>query len=773
MNLNEKADMSMGGNAIDGSRTIGLKELLNVLWLQRLLIIAVVFIFVACAGVAVVLNVPVYQTAALIKVNNASSNADTSGLSQLFGSMQGGGASQASQSMIEMTLIQSPYILEPTIHKLNLDVNVSSHYFPIIGRYFAQQYRGIGPAPAKWGLSSYAWGGESLGLGYFIAPISEHGKQFKLVVGENSTYKLLSPSGDLVLNGVVGKPAVSGDQTIQLLVQSLTARPKEVFYLQKNSLVQVMTGLTSGLQITELAPATASSGRTDSADTGIIQVSLQSTDPASAVKIINTVLDFIVQDNTHQKTLQATRMLEFIQGQVPMVKKRLQDAETELHHYQVSSGVIDLQGQSALLLQEMGAIDTQILSAHMSIAQSQGMYTNDNPIMQNMNAQLTSLEQQKQGLQREVSTLPMRDQVGINLTRELNVQEQLYILLLTNEQQYSLMKAAALGDVRILDAAKIPDESLPQKRAILLLASLFAGVIVGCFFVLIRHQFKNVVADPYWTEKEFGIRTVAILPFSKMQAKGKLDYDEKRVRRMPILAETTSADACMESIRALRTSVFFGLKEKQANLVNVTGVVPQAGKSFIAMNLAVVLAQTGKRVILLDADMRRGYLNRYFGKSHVPGLSEVLSGIHPLEKVIHQTHIDNLSFISSGLYPDNPSELLLQHRFKETLATLGERYEIVIVDSPPILSVNDASIIAKEIPINYLVIPGGQLKPHEVELAVRRFYNDGVVLTGVLFNFSKHRHEKFSAYVHYDAYKRYYASYDKKGVQDTADQQDR
>ncbi len=737
-------------------KTIDLEELAKVLWLQKKLIAIVMGICLLLAGVIIVLKAPIYQPMALIQVNNQSAN--SSGLSSLFSGATSLGLSgesqQASQAQIEMSLIQSNYILEPTVQQLNLDVRIQPKYFPLIGSYIARHYQGNGIASAKMGLTSYVWGGESWSLGYFLVPVTDDQEKFKVIVEDDQTYRLFDPQGNYILTGKIGVPAQSQDGMIQILWNSLSARPGTVFYLTKLSLVATLQGLSKSLQISELAPTTGGAG--GMIDTGIVQLGLKDSQPAVAVAILNTIVELTLADNLHQKQLPNIKTLAFIKKELPAVKMRLQAAEMRLHAQEAKTGVINLQGQAAALLQALAQLETQIAAVGVTQAQYAQTYTSANPVMQGINAQVAALQQQKEQLQQQIATLPMRDQEGLDLMQDVEVQKQIYMTLLTSEQQYELVNASTTGDVCILDLATVPDQPLPQYRFLILLASLFAGFILGCLIVLIRHQLKNVINDAYWAEKEFGIRTVAVLPFSQNQATAKKAYDENKTSAIGVLAAEHPEDTCVEALRSLRTSLFFALKEKQAKVVNITGVIPATGKSFVSLNLAVILAQTGKRVLLIDADMRRGYLHRYFRISHAPGLSEFLSGVVPLEKIVHTTSVNNLSFIATGIYPHNPSELLLQDDFKNMLKVLEEAFDVVLIDSPPVLAVNDASIIAKEVPINYLVIPGGQLKPQELEAAVRRFLNDGVSLSGSIFNFAKEGVEKLSGHSYHSEYTKHY-----------------
>ncbi len=738
--------------------TIDLAVLGKTLLAHKKIIALAMLICFLCTSIFVAVNPPTYQTSALVQVSNSNSGGSSSftALASAAGGMGMGMGlnSSASQSNIEITLIHSDYILQPVIHELGLDIAVQPKYFPLIGAYFAHQYMGDVPAPPKFGCTSFAWGGEKINVALFNPPADDRMENYLLIAGDQGHYQLQSPNGSPILQGRVGEVELSPAGDISILVTTLQARPGTVFYVTKHYETAILDHLRSTLNVSELAPP-----NTTMANTGILQISMNSPDSALAKRIIDAVVHLAVTQNSKQQTAKDAQLLQFVQKQLPITQKNLNQAETALNRYQAESGILNLSDQSKILLTQISQIDNQLAANELNEATLLQTYTSKDPIIQNINIKQQSLNKQKAKVQAVLSALPLKDQQAINLMRNAKAQSMVYTLLLNTYQQTLLAKAAVTSDVSVLTNAQIPDEPNPSYTLLILLASLLGGFIIGSLLVLALHFLRDGISDPYWAEKELGIRTLAIIPFSKIQAKAKKAFDKKEATALPILSKTNPDDIAIESIRSLRTNLLFSMKEHKTNVVAVGGVVPQTGKSFVSVNLATILSESGKRVLLIDADMRRGYLNQYFKLSHAPGLSEALEKVYPLEKIIRCTEIENLDFLSTGIFPRNPSELLLGDRFAEIIQLVSTQYDVVVIDAPPILAVNDASLIAQQAGINYLVIPGSQLKAHEIESAVRRFYNDGVKITGTLFNFSKKMHEQTSTYGQsYGRYAQYYKS---------------
>jgi len=200
-------------------------------------------------------------------------------------------------------------------------------------------------------------------------------------------------------------------------------------------------------------------------------------------------------------------------------------------------------------------------------------------------------------------------------------------------------------------------------------------------------------------------------------------------------------------LRSVRTSFQVMRLGAQNNIITFLGATPGIGKSFVSANFAAVLAESGKRVLLIDSDLRRGHLCRYFRGVRSPGLMEVLKGMAPIEQALMSTPgQENLVFLANGVPPQNPVEFLMSDEFKALLNHLSTQFDCVVLDTPPILAVTDAALLAGMAGTNFLVVGAGKNQPKEIELSIKRFASAGVKLHGFLMNSLKEQQHHYYGY---------------------------
>ena len=310
------------------------------------------------------------------------------------------------------------------------------------------------------------------------------------------------------------------------------------------------------------------------------------------------------------------------------------------------------------------------------------------------------------------------------------------MLLLSKTQELDIVRAGTVGNVRVVDAAAVDttEPVKPKKALIAVVATLFGGFLAVAI-VLVQKAMHRGVEDPTEIES-IGLPVYASVPYSDFQDKLTGFNRARKVKDKPksILAVDNPADLSIEALRSLRTSLHFAMMEAKNNIIAISGPSPGVGKSFISVNLATVLAQSGKKVLIIDADMRKGYLQTQFGMKWDDGLSDLLSGRLNLEQVTKTSQVEGLDVITRGQIPPNPSELLMHSNFSKMVAAVSDKYDIVIVDTPPILAVTDPAIVSAHAGSTLLVTRFGQNHLREIELTRNRFEQNGIAEKGVVFN---------------------------------------
>ena len=298
-------------------------------------------------------------------------------------------------------------------------------------------------------------------------------------------------------------------------------------------------------------------------------------------------------------------------------------------------------------------------------------------------------------------------------------------------------KAGTVGDIRIIDYAVLSNKAIRPDKVLIFGSAFIIGLFLGVIAVFIRKTLHHGMEDPELIEKQLYVPVYAAVAHSKIQESlsKELTKPHKSDKKWPpILAVRYKEDPAIESLRSLRTTLHFSLLEAQNNIIMLTGPSPGVGKTFIAINLAVVMADAGKKVLLIDGDMRKGTLNKSLCVSREQGLSDVISNRITLQEAIREIPQINIDFISTGAIPPNPSELLLHDRFSALLEVLTSKYDLIIIDSPPILAVTDAAIIGKMVGATFMVVKAGLHPKRELKQSISRLSQSGSELKGIVFN---------------------------------------
>jgi tyrosine-protein kinase Etk/Wzc len=293
-----------------------------------------------------------------------------------------------------------------------------------------------------------------------------------------------------------------------------------------------------------------------------------------------------------------------------------------------------------------------------------------------------------------------------------------------------VIEAGQVGNVRVVDWAMHPDRPVKPKKLIVAGISLILGIVLGVAIPFIRRSLQVRIEHSEQIEQILGTPVFSIIPHSSRQGTIERQLRKGRTGTL-LLAGTAQDDIAIEAIRSLQTALYFGAFDAVNNIILITGSRPGVGKSFLAANLAAVLAAGGKRILLIDADMRRGNTHTYFGIGVVPGLSESLSN-GDYEALIHRDVLPGLDFLSRGSIMPNPAELLMNGRLKSLLDEFSPKYDAVIIDTPPVLAVTDAAVIARHAGTTLLAVRHGQQTSSEITETARRMRNADVLVRGVV-----------------------------------------
>ena len=680
---------------------IDLRRLLGELIDHRKLIVSVTALFTLFALVYALFATPIYQADALVQVEQKQGNAILSNLSQMIPGSQ-------PSSAPEITLLQSRMILGKTVSDLNLQAKAEQKYFPIFGKGWS---RLIGDKPANISITRL-----------YLASDDGETPELTLIVKNNSQYTLTY--NDKELDGQVGK--LLDSDGISLNVASIDAEPGTVFSITYVSKLKAITDLQNSFTVID-----------EGKDTGMLTLSLIGEDPELIEKIVDSISNNYLAQNISRQAAQDAKSLDFLNLQLPQVRRDLDVAEDKLNQYRRQKDSVDLSLEAKSVLEQIVNVDNQLNELTFRESEISQLYTKEHPTYKALMEKRKTLQDEKSKLNERVSSMPKTQQEILRLSRDVDSGQAVYMQLLNRQQELNIAKSSAIGNVRIIDTAVTDTKPVKPKKIIVVLIGVILGCVVSVGLVLLRVFLRQGIESPEQLEEK-GINVYASIPVSETfvkkaaQRRGWRKKPQSEIQGF--LAVDNPADLAIESIRGLRTSLHFAMMEARNNVLMISGASPNAGKTFVSTNLAAVIAQTGKKVLLVDTDVRKGYTHKLFNVSNDNGLSDYLSGKIEITKAIQTIQPIGFDFISRGVVPPNPTELLMHRRFGELINWASQNYDIIVLDTPPILAVTDAAIIGHYAGTTLLVARFEQNTAKEIEVSFKRFEQSGVIVKGCILN---------------------------------------
>ncbi|MGB1158152.1 MAG: polysaccharide biosynthesis tyrosine autokinase [Porticoccaceae bacterium] len=725
--------MSQSSSSTEGYRPdqtpfedeIDLRQLLAMLIDGRQIIAITLVITVLLALVYVFMATPIYRANGIIQVeDNAPGVPGLDDMAEIFAT--------ESSSATELHVIKSRLVVGQVVDELGLAIQVEP------------QSKLFLPTPSN--INDL-----SIEVSQLDIPDYLIGEALTLRIETENSYSLWFDNQKLI-QGVMGELALRGD--LGILVNRVATSEEIEFTLSKAGRLQTILDLQNQLQVSEKGK-----------DTGIIEISIEGPDRKKIAQIVDAVSANYYFQNVQRMAEEAEKSLTFLDQQIPKVQRELMLSEDKLNQYQNERSSVDLSLEAETALDVLVQIEADISTMAINEADISRRFTPQHPNYISFKRQQRNLLSEREKINRKIENLPETQKEVLRLKREFEVNQAIFIALQNKRQELSILKASTVGNVRILDKAEVlPEPVAPKKSLIVVLAALL-GMMAGVVFVAMRNFLKPGIKDPNDLIQN-GLTVQVMVPLSENEKSAPevrsllsgFKKGNQETNQMPgVLAKTHPADLAIEAIRSLRTSLYFSMLEANNKRVMISSASPGVGKSFVSTNLAAVTAQADQKVLLIDADMRKGLLHKRFGCSGNVGLSDVLKGAKDPKQVMQSTGIPGFDFIPRGKAPSNPSELLMGPQFNQLLAGLEAEYDLILIDTPPILAVTDASIIGKYAGASLMVARFESCTVRQVLAANERFDLQGIKIDGVIFNCM----EKKSSSYYYD-YGYYEYRYDNK-----------
>ncbi|MBB5465350.1 tyrosine-protein kinase Etk/Wzc [Paraburkholderia sp. CI2] len=649
-------------------------------------------------------------------------------------------------SVTEMAVMESRAVLQPVMDQFRFDISVKPHKLPVLGD-IAEKFATPGQPAAPWlGLKSFAWGGERVQIAALDVPRELEEEKLTLTALDNGAFELHGPSGELLASGTVGMPLKQNG--VSMLVKELAARPGTKFEVIRWNELDAIKRFTSLVKIGDKVK-----------DSGLMQIQYRDKSPDKAAAVANALGEQYLASAVASRQANDTQTLAFINGELPRLLGDLRKAEEALKNFRSSSRSMQPTNEAQAYLQGGLDLDKQIAALQLQRTQMLERYTEQSRWVQNVDEQLAQLKDAKAKFSDHFNGMPASERASVDLIRAQKVAETVYLGMVQKAEQLQVRRASTTGGAHILDRAIRPHMPVMPQPILVLGGGLVLGIVSGVVLVFMRRHVMIGVTDPRYVERQMSVPVFGEILFSHQQLL--LDRDATAGRKsLPatagrahppmqkslheiqfdsgvqnrILAARFPHDTSVEALRSVRTAVTRDLAHARNNIVMIIGPTPSAGKSFVAANLAILHAEIGSRVVLIDADMRRGHLASLFNESNRGGLSEVLSERLPLRNALRSTRIDGLTFLSCGVRPENPAALLMRPHLKEVLERLSSQFDLVIIDTPPFLAVTDASIVANEAGASLLVLRSGMQSEEEIADTIRKVERAEGRIAGAVFN---------------------------------------
>ncbi|WP_081063285.1 polysaccharide biosynthesis tyrosine autokinase [Burkholderia stagnalis] len=686
------------------------------------LIAAVTASFVALGTLYAIVAKPIYGVDIVVQV-------ESNGADMMGGAASGlvGGLSTLfdvkSTDDGEMEILQSRLVTEPVVDDQRLYIDARPDHFPLIGGVIARRSSKLS-TPGLFGIGGYVWGRERITVSAFDVPRDFREDRFTVTALGGGRYRLSGSDLDDDAIGQIGVPlrvkTAAGD--VSLLVAAIDARPNARFVVRRFSKQKMLTKLQKDLTITE-------KGKDQS---GVIGVKYESDDPVLAAGVLNEIADNYVRQNANRKAATAEKSLQFLNAQIPEVEGQLRRVEDRLNAYQNKHEVVDLTEQAKAMLGQAVTAQTSLFELEQKRKALASMFTPEHPQLASLDQQIAAARANVSTFEGAISRLPDAQQNVVRLRRDVTVQTEIYVGLLNSIQQLRLATASKIGNVRVIDHAIVPDEPLRPKPVLVVVLAAVVGLLVGVCVAIARAVLYGGVTDPSEIERDAELDVIATIPQSPSQ------------RRLAaagtgaagaVLSLARPHEPAVEALRSLCTAMQFLLLDRpKNNLVLITGPSAGIGKSFISANVAALLGQSNKRVLLIDGDLRRGHLAKEFGVRAQQGLSSVLRGEIKIEDAIVRDVSTHVDFLPTGPRVGQPVELFLSNSLPGLLSDVSHRYDVVLLDAPPLLPVTDATVLASHAGTILLVARSGVTSQGEILESVKRIDRVGAKVSGVVFN---------------------------------------
>jgi capsular exopolysaccharide synthesis family protein len=472
----------------------------------------------------------------------------------------------------------------------------------------------------------------------------------------------------------------------------------------------------------------------------LVEISAEDPDPELAAKIANTVADEYIKQNLGRNINTANEAAVWLSKQIAEQKDKVMKSEIALQEYRLKNNINvlpDMTGEAAI-----EDVKAEYAKLQAQLANYSQRYTDEHPKIIELKAQINSLKNKVQGLEDvDVGAQSMEYRV---LEREFQTNKQMYEVLLTRLKEISVSSTLNVNNLSVIDRAQVPMRPTKPKVKQNIILAIILGLFGGIGLAFVIDYLDNTIKSVEDVRNILEVHVLGSIP----------DIEGKDESKKDKIALYEPHSPVSEAYKTVRTEVCRLMEQSEGlkKVILITSAEPQAGKTTTVSNLGISLAQKGGKIVLVDADLRKPQLHKIFNLEKHSGLSEYLTDGINMTFIIKDTEIENLKVITSGKIPRNPAEIIGCARMKEFIGDLKERFDLVIFDSPPVISVTDSIILGDMVDCLIQVIRSGKAFVPVVLRARERLENIKARNLGVILNDLNIYHGDYYYYRYYRYY---------------------
>lgn len=661
---------------------------------------------------------PVFKADALIQIE-----AQSQGVSSALGSSDLVSTS-AGPAQTEAVLIKTRMVLEPVVDLLHLDIRLSDPTVDDLDRI--KNNRTNTQLNTSEGVMLETEDGQAQVSQFEVS--QDYLNQTFTLVRTSTGFTLSNGLDDF--KGQLNQPQRfrGSNGVIQITVNDLPTNNHPI-NIAKQSVQNTTNAISGALTVAEIGT------------TSVIQLSLIGSNQQQITLILRHIVLSYVDQNQSRGSEETTKTIKFMETQIPLLKQKLEDSEAVFNNFREKSGTINIDQEASILVAENSQIDSQLNELKLKKADLTTYYTEEHPLVIQINDQIAVLNNRIQEIEDRVAGLPEIQREFLRLSEDTGINREIYLTMLKNYQQLKIVKAGQIGYARIIDMPISTYRTIAPKKQLIIMIATLSGIMLGLVLVFLKSLLRNTVKDPDRLEAKTGVPVIATVPRSPT-----LSRLSKGKAPSRLLAYVDHNSLSYEAIKSLRTHLMFGMPTEgkagqRARVILISGESPGVGKSFISANLTEVFAQLDKKVLIIDADMRLGELHKMFTVENNTGLADYLSqnnndaqADNTLANFIHPTTTDHIDFMPRGEYPHNPSSLLAGEKFASLMTELNAHYDYIIVDSPPVLAASDAVMLSQYADKVLMVTRYNKSIERQLVYAIKQLTKAHVQVDGIVLN---------------------------------------